>query len=59
MGRVRVIYFHIRSSEGGSPCLCRLRTNRLAPGKKIEYVLAHMGFIGSCRLSGFDGHRVG
>jgi hypothetical protein len=24
---VRVIYFHIKSSEGGSPHLCRLRTS--------------------------------
>jgi hypothetical protein len=36
MGRLRVICFYIRSSESGSPCLCRLRTNRLAPVNKID-----------------------
>jgi hypothetical protein len=25
----------------------------------IDYVLAHMGFMGSCKLSSFDGRRVG
>jgi hypothetical protein len=40
-GRVRVIRFHIRSSKGGSRRMCRLRTDRLAPVNKIDYVLAH------------------
>jgi hypothetical protein len=55
MGRVRVVYFHIQSSEGGSPRLCRLRTDRLAPVNEIDYVLAHTGFMGSRKLSSFDG----
>jgi hypothetical protein len=55
MGRVRVVYFHIQSSEGGSPCLCRLRTDRLTPVNKIYYALAHTGFMGSHKLSSFDG----
>jgi hypothetical protein len=56
---VRVICFYIRSSEGGSPRLCRLRTDRLALVNKIDYVLAHTRFMGSYKLSSFDGHRVG
>jgi hypothetical protein len=36
MGRLRVVYFYIRSSEGGSPRLCRLMANRLASVNKIE-----------------------
>jgi hypothetical protein len=36
MGRLRVIYFYIRSFEGCSPHLCLLRTDRLAPVNKIE-----------------------
>jgi hypothetical protein len=54
-GRLRVVCFHIRSSKGGSPCLRQLRTNRLAPVNKIDYVLAHTGFMGSRKLSSFDG----
>jgi hypothetical protein len=50
-----MVFFHIRSSEGGSPCLCRLRTDRLTPVNKIDYVLMHMGFMGSRKLSSFDG----
>jgi hypothetical protein len=59
MGRVRVIYFYVWSSEVGSPRLYQLRTDRLTPGNKIDYVLAHTGFMGSHKLSSFDGHRVG
>jgi hypothetical protein len=59
MGRMRVIYFHIWSSEGGSPHLCQLRTNRLAPVNKIDYVLAHTRFMGSHKLSSFDGYVRG
>jgi hypothetical protein len=55
MGRLRVDCFHIRSSEGGSPHLCRLRTDRLTPVNKIVYVPAHTGFMGSRKLSSFDG----
>jgi hypothetical protein len=55
MRRVRVVYFYIRSSKGGSPHLCQLRTDHLAPGKKFDYALAHTGFMGSLKLSSFDG----
>jgi hypothetical protein len=54
-GRLRVVCFYIQSYEGGSPRLCRLRTDRLTPVNKIGYVLAHMGFMGSNKLSSFDG----
>jgi hypothetical protein len=46
MGRLAVVYFHVRNSEGGCPRLCQLRTNRLAPRNKIDYVLAHTGLWG-------------
>jgi hypothetical protein len=59
MGRVTVFYFHVQSSEGGSPRLCRLRTDRLALVNKIDNVLTHTGFMGSCKLSSFNGCRVG
>jgi hypothetical protein len=55
-GKVESGLFHIQSSEGCGPHLCRLRTDRLAPVNKIDYVLAHMGFMGSRKLSSFDGH---
>jgi hypothetical protein len=50
MGRVRVVYFHIRSSECGSPRLCQLRTDRLALVNKIDYVLTHMILWGPANL---------
>jgi hypothetical protein len=53
-GILRVVCFHIQSSEGGSPRLCRLRTDRLVPVNKIDYVLLHTEFIGTCKLSSFD-----
>jgi hypothetical protein len=59
MERVRVVFFHIRSSKGGSPYLCQLRTDRLAPVNKFDYVLTHTGFMGSRKLSSFNGCRVG
>jgi hypothetical protein len=37
-----------------SPCLCRLRTDHLALGNKIDYVLTHTWFMGSHKLSSFD-----
>jgi hypothetical protein len=58
-GRLRMVCFHIQSFKGGSPRLCRLRTDCLTPVKKIDYVLAHTGFMGSHKLSTFDGHWVG
>jgi hypothetical protein len=36
--------------QGGSPHLCRLMTHRLVPVNKIDYVLAHMWFMGSTNL---------
>jgi hypothetical protein len=58
MGRLRVESFHVRSSEGGSPRLSRLRTDLLAPIGKFDYVLTHTGFMGSCNLSSFEGRQV-
>jgi hypothetical protein len=44
MGRMRVDCFHVRSSNGGSPRLCQLRTASVWPwGTSIDYVLVHMG----------------
>jgi hypothetical protein len=55
MGRVRVVYFHVWSSECGSPHLCRLGTMSVGPcGTSIDYILAHTGFMGSRKLSRFD-----
>jgi hypothetical protein len=53
-GRLRVVCFHIWSFECGSPRLCRLRTDYLAPVNKIDFVLAHTGFLGSRNLSSFN-----
>jgi hypothetical protein len=44
--------------RAGSPRRCRLRTDRLAPLSKFNYVLKHTTFMGFCKLSSFDGHRV-
>jgi hypothetical protein len=46
-----MVWFRIQSSEGGSPHLSRLRTDRLAPVNKFDYVLMHTGFMGSRKLS--------
>jgi hypothetical protein len=44
----------------GSPRLYRLRTASVGPcGTSIDYVLMHTGFMGSCKLSSFGGHRAG
>jgi hypothetical protein len=56
MEMLRLECFHIRSSEGSSPHLCRLKTDHLAPVNKIDYLLAHTGFLGSHKLSSFDNH---
>jgi hypothetical protein len=58
MGRTVSSCFHVRCSEGGSPRLSQLRTDHLTPVSKFDYVLAHMGFMGSCKLSSFDYHQV-
>jgi hypothetical protein len=55
----RVDYFHVWSSEGARPHLSRLRTDRLTPVSKFDYVLAHTRFMGSHKLSILDGHRDG
>jgi hypothetical protein len=54
-GRLRVVCFYIWSFKGGSPRLCRLRIGRLAMVNKIDYVLTHMRFMGSHKLSSFNG----
>jgi hypothetical protein len=56
MGRVREVYFHIQSSEGGSRHLCQLKTASVGPRETcIDYVLAHMRYMESHKLSRFDG----
>jgi choline-glycine betaine transporter len=51
MERVRVIYFYVRSFEGGSTRLCRLRTMLIGPcGTSIDYILVHMGLWGLTNL---------
>jgi hypothetical protein len=50
MGRLRVVCFHVRSSERSSPHLCQLRAECLAPVSKIDYVLTHMGLWGPANL---------
>jgi hypothetical protein len=55
-GRLRVVDFHIWRFEGGSSRLCRVRTDRLVPVNKIDYALTHTRFMGSRKLSSFDGH---
>jgi hypothetical protein len=46
--------FLVQSSEGGSFRLSQLRTDRLAPVCKFDYVLVHAGFMGSCKLNCLD-----
>jgi hypothetical protein len=59
MGRLRVTCFYIRSSNGGSPRLCRLRTALVGPPTiSIDYVLTHTGYMGPRKLSSFDSRRV-
>jgi hypothetical protein len=57
MGMMRVVYFLVQSSECGNPRLCRLRTAPVGPcGASIDYVLTRTRFMGSHKLSSFDGH---
>jgi hypothetical protein len=44
---------------GGNPRPWWLRIDHLAPVSKFDYVLVHMWFMMSHKLSNFDGHRVG
>jgi hypothetical protein len=59
MGRSESGPFDIRSSDGGSPHRCRLRTDCLAPVSKFDCILAHTGHMESSKLSSFDSRRVG
>jgi hypothetical protein len=45
--------------RGGSTRPCRLRTDCLAPVSKFDYVVTHTRFMGSCKISSFDGRHVG
>jgi hypothetical protein len=43
-----------------APVCVNYRPHQLGPvATSIHYVLAHMGFMGSDKLSSFDNHRVG
>jgi hypothetical protein len=51
------LFFYIQSSEGGSPCLCRLRTVSVEPCRiSIDYVLMHTRFMEPCKFTSFDDH---
>jgi hypothetical protein len=55
-----MVCFYIRSSEGGSPHLCRLRTASVGPpATSIDYVLMHTGYMGPHKHSSFDSRQVG
>jgi hypothetical protein len=58
MGRLRGLMSD-SDLRGGSPRPCRLRTDRLALMSKFDCVLTHTRYMGSRKLSSFDGHRVG
>jgi hypothetical protein len=51
--------FSYSELQGGSLNLCWLRTDCLAQVSKFDYVLTHTRFMGSLKLSSFDGRRVG
>jgi hypothetical protein len=53
MGRSERGLFSCSELRGGSPCLCRLRTDHLALVSKFNYVLVHTGFIESQKHSSF------
>jgi hypothetical protein len=56
----RVVWFEIWSSEGGSPYLCQLGPASVrSEWTSIDYVLVHKRFMGSRKLSSFDGDWVG
>jgi hypothetical protein len=60
MGRMRVVWIVNLELHGCSPCLCRLRL--VSDGfERISFdcVLAHMGFLGSRKLSSCVCHQVG
>jgi hypothetical protein len=45
MERLKVIWIINLELQGGSPHLSQIRTDRLAPVSKFDYVLAHMGIF--------------
>jgi hypothetical protein len=52
--------FSCSELRGGSLRLCRLRTMSIGTCvTSIDYVLAHMRFMRSCKLSSFNDHQVG
>jgi hypothetical protein len=56
MGRSESELGDIRSSEGGSPRLGRLRTASVGPPvTSIDYVLMHISYMGPRKPSSFDG----
>jgi hypothetical protein len=60
MGRSESGPHDIRSSEGGSLHLCRLKSVSVGPpATSIDPLLTHMGYMGPCKPSSFDGHWVG
>jgi hypothetical protein len=59
MGRSESGMFSYSELQGGSPCLCRLRTASVGPPvTSIDYVLMHTGYMGPHKHSSFDSHRV-
>jgi hypothetical protein len=42
--------------QGSSHCSCRLKTDHLASVSKFDYVLTHIGVMGSHKFSSFNGH---
>jgi hypothetical protein len=57
MGRSESGLHDIQSSEGGSPCLCQLRTVSVGPpAASNDYVLTHAGYMGPRKPSSFDDH---
>jgi hypothetical protein len=55
MKRVRVVCFHVWSSEVVAPP--ESINDRLSgPDEQFDYVLVHTGFLGSHKLSSFNGY---
>jgi hypothetical protein len=54
-----VEYFHVQSSEGGSPQPMMIKDQSLGLVSKFDYALVHTEFMGSLKVSSFDGRRVG
>jgi hypothetical protein len=47
--------FSCSELRGGSLRLCQLRTDHLIPVRKFNYILAYTRFMGSYKLSSFNG----